>query len=234
MKKYDIEFKKTLETNGSVAQATLLSVLCEGGYDAREAEVLVMSNPGEDLAGIKDYVVAGLSSLAESIGIKPEDFINESRLKYLSTVLPDEIVRAIDAIHRQWVEDNFTPKCFAENFFNKQLFKYRNTENISWEEAEKHLVYIFPYIIIGGGFCGEEVEIAFQKYSKNNSSDEDLEAIEAKVRSFENDIVDAINAYRVKLDPIKESDKIAEIQKFLKEHSDAKEIIDIMIAAITA
>jgi len=221
-----------LATTNSSAQNTLANAMIEWwmASDKDDALKQINANPGSDLAGITNSVVSGLTALAELLGVDSNLLISEENLTVLSVATPEQIVIALDAIHKQWIIDNFTARRWGEKFFNGQLQQYRKTAKIVWSEVVKDLLFIAEYLIKGNNICSnEDIQIAFEAFALANSEDDDLEGIADKARTFAPDIVDAIKAYRAKLDPEKKAKQIAEIDNFLAEHPNGTEIIEIML-----
>lgn len=230
-------FENMLATTNSCAQETLATAMVEWwmANDYADAIQQITAAPGSDLADIKNSVVSGISVLAKALDVEPNELISEEKLMVLVEATPAQIVMALNAIHIQWISDNFTARRWGEKFFKGQLPQYRKTAKIAWSEAVKDLLFIAEYLRKGGNTCSnEEIQGAFEAYAGANSADDDLEAIATKARTFAVDIIEAIKAYRAELDPKKKAEQIAEIDNFLAEHSDGAEIMEIMIAAVIA
>lgn len=228
-------FNAMLATSESAAQKTLVAAMLEWwmASDKEHAIRQIVAAPGEDLAGIGNSVISGLSALADALGIKAEELLSEQNLIALAVATPDMIVGALDAIHTQWVEDNFSARRWSEKMFKGQLPQYRKTSKISWEEVEKDLIFISEYLKAGGNTVTEdEVKVAFEAYAAANAEDDDLAGIAVKARTFAPDIIAAIEGFRAKLDPVKKAAMIAEIDAFLSQHTDGGEIMEIMIADV--
>ena len=229
-------FENMLATSGSAAQETLIDALTNWwmAADREDAIRQIEAAPGEDLAGIENSVYAGLSVLAELPGIEMDDLINEKNLSGLADASPIDIVFALDAIHTQWIDDNFSAKRWAEKYFNGQLFQYRKTAKLPWRELLSDLLFIRRYLKRGGNTCSEEeIQEAFELYAQLHDDDDDLEEISEKARIFADEIINWISAYRNKLDSVKKSQQIAEINEFLSKHQDGAEIMEIMIESVS-
>lgn len=230
-----MNFENMLKTNNSCAQETLAKAMVEWwmATDHEDAIQQINAAGGADLAGIQNSVISGLSALAEALGVQADELIYEENLAVLERVTPEQIVNALNAIHVQWVRDNFTAKRWGEKFFKGQLSQYRKTAKIAWSEAVKDLLFISEYLKKGGNtYSEEEIKVAFEAYAEANSKDDDLVAIAILAHTFAGDIVDSIKAYRGKLDPKKKAAQVEEIDRFLAEHSDGAEIMSIMIEAV--
>lgn len=230
-------FENMLATANSAAQNTLINAMVEWwmAKDHEDAKEKINAAPGSDLAGITNSVVSGLTALAEQLGIDSNELISEEKLHALEAATPEQIVIALDAIHRQWVSDNFTARRWAEKFFKGQLPQYRKTAKLAWDEVVKDLLFIADYLIKGGNFIcsNEEIQSAFVVYAEENSDDSDLTFIEKQARTFAPEIIEWIVAFRDKLDPEKKASQIEEINKFLDEHTDGAEIMEIMIKSVS-
>lgn len=231
------KLENMIATENSAAQNTLIDAMIEWWMASDKEDALKQINaaPGSDLAGIENSVVAGLTALAEQLGIDSNDLISEEKLAALAAATPKQIVIALDAIHRQWIRDNFTARRWAEKYFKGQLPQYRKTAKIAWDEVAKDLLFIAEYLKKAGNACSNEaIQSAFAVYAEENSDNGDLPEIAEKARTFAPEIIDWIVAYRGKLDPVKKASHMAEINKFLDEHTDGAEIMEIMIAAAIA
>lgn len=73
------KFETMLAIDGSAAQETLANAMVVWwmARDKEDALKQIEAAPGEDLAGIKNSVIAGLSSLANSLGVGIEQLIEE-------------------------------------------------------------------------------------------------------------------------------------------------------------
>lgn len=230
-------FKEMLKTANSAAQNTLANAMIEWwmANDRADAMEKINAAPGSDLAGIENSVLAGLTALAEQLGIDSNDLISEENLDALAAATPEQIVIALDAIHVQWVSDNFTARRWAEKYFKGQLPQYRKTAKLAWAEVVKDLLFIAEYLKNGGNICTEEeIQNAFVTYAAENAEDSDMTFVEKKASTFAAEITEWIVSFRGKLDPEKKASQIAEIDKFLDEHTDGAEIMEIMIAAVRA
>ena len=227
--------ERMLKTTGTAAQETLISAMLEWwmASDRDDALSQIVAAPGKDLAGIKNSVIAGLASLAESLEVKLEDLLSEERLVVLSDAMASDVVKALDAIHLQWIEDNFTARRWAEKFFKGQLGQYRKTAKLPWSEVEKDLLFIKEYLKEYRSFDDDDLQESFEEYAEVNSSDDDLEAIASKASSFAPEIIDWIVKFRDNLDPVKKAELITEINDFLSKHQDGAEIMKIMIEAVS-
>lgn len=230
-------FEKALATTNSAAQATLIDAMVEWwmATDRQDAIAQITTNPGQDLAGIKNSTVSGLTCLAAALYCNPETLISETDLGVLSMVSPEMIVESLHAIHTKWIEDNFTPRRWAEKYFKGQLPQYRKTAKISWTEVSKDLLFIAEYLQAGNAqVTDNEIQSAFIKFAEYDSSDDDLAGIRRKAMSFAPDIIQWIKKFRDGLDPVKKASMIDTINQFLDDHSDPIEIVEIMIAAVVA
>lgn len=230
-------FNEMLATANSAAQNTLINAMLEWwmANDREDALKQINAAPGSDLAGIENSVLAGLTALAEQLGIDSNELISEAKLDALAAATPAQIMIALDAIHRQWISDNFTARRWAEKYFKGQLPQYRKTAKLAWSEVVKDLLFIAEYLNDGGNICSkEEIQSAFVVYAAENADDSDMTFVEKQARTFAPEITEWIVAFRDKLDPVKKAEQIAEINKFLDEHTDGAEIMEIMIAAVRA
>ena len=226
-------FEKMLNTCGSAAQETLIDALINWGManDRDDAMRQIHEHPGEDLAGITNSVFAGLKALADKLGVDVEDLVSE-KLDVLGLATPMQVIKACNAIHVKWIEDNFTARRWAEKFFKGQLPQYRKTSKLPWREVLSDLFFIRRYLEKGGNWYGEEeLKDAFELYEVVESKDDDQADIIVKAMTFAPEIQKWIIAYRDKLDPEKKQSQISEIDEFLAKGYDGSEIMEIMIAA---
>lgn len=228
------KFETMLAIDGSAAQETLANAMVVWwmARDKEDALKQIEAAPGEDLAGIKNSVIAGLSSLANSLGVGIEQLIEEQQLNLLEKATPRNIVEALNAIHLQWIEDNFTARRWAEKFFKGQLGQYRKTAKLPWAEVEKDFLFIEVYLRDSFQWTEKAVQWDFHMYALEHNADDDLETIAEKARTFAPEIIDWIVAYRDKLDPMKKAVQIADINEFLSKHQNGAEIMEIMIKVV--
>lgn len=257
MKKYDRLTK--LATPRSAAQNTLIAAMCEWwmATDRDDALRQINAAPGKDLAGITNSVIAGLESLAESINMDSAVLIEELALAVLVEAKPEHVVLALDAIHEQWIRDNFNARRWAEKFFKGQLYQYRKTANLPWSEVKKDLLFISSYLARGGWCMGESDSVtryanvnaiydAFERYANANAGDDDLAFIAEKARTFAPEIVGQLYMFRVKTqkaadekvangkDATKELALLARIDSLIVEHDgNGESIMEAMIASVS-
>ena len=76
---------------------------------------------------ITEYVKTALASFEQILELPTESLFNEQKeaLSKLSDVTEEKIFNSLDAIHKQWIKNNLTPNLWVENFFNGQLYLYR-------------------------------------------------------------------------------------------------------------
>lgn len=229
------KFNEKIATKGSCAQETLADAMCNWwmASNRQDAYQQIQAAPGQDLAGIENSVTAGLRSLADSLGVELKELLLEKKLQVLASATPEMIIKALDAIHIQWIADNFSARRWAEKYFKHQLGQYRKTAKLDWPTVMLDLLFIQRYLCTGGNAVAvEELQQAFAVYSAVNSSDEDLSQIAERARTFSGEIVSWIIAYRDKLDPEKKAEQINEINDFLAHQKDGAEIMEIMISAV--
>lgn len=230
-------FATMLATNESATFKTLADAMCEWWMASDRADAVrqIVAAPGEDLAGIKNSVVSGLTVLADALGVDVEDLLSEEKIQLLREVTATQVVAALNAIHTTWIEDNFSARRWAEKYFNGQLFQYRKTAKLPWKEVKKDLLFIAEYLTEGGNTgSDEEMQVAFAEFAAANSEDDDMDAIAVRAREFAPAIIEQIQVFRGKQDPTKEKGQamIARIDDFLSQHTDGGEIMEIMIAAV--
>jgi len=197
--------------------------------DENDAKQQIAAAPGSDLAGIKNSVVAGLTKAANLLKVDPAQYISEENLTSLKNLTAAEIVDVLDAIHLQWIEDNFTAKRLAEKYFKGQLPQYRKTSRNVWTEVLKDLLFVYQYLIAGGSKVSvEEIESAFGEYVAADTAEDDIPAIKARAMTLANEIIPQMKAFKLKAKP----DLAAEVEKFLDEHTDPVEIMDILVSSI--
>lgn len=216
--------KEMLTRNDSCAVRTLAKAMVEWYMASDEEDAInqIIANPGEDLAGISNSVIAGLTCCADQLGIPAEMLIEERDLSPLGTLTADQVVLALDAIHLQWISDNLTARRWAEKFFKGQLDQYRKTSKISFSEVSKDLLFIQQYLTAGGSeLCLRDIEQAFTSYSLADEGDEDLDRIVRSANSFKDEIISAMEAFEKKAKP----EMAKEVRLFLEEYTDPKVII---------
>lgn len=229
-------FETMLETMNSCAQETLIDAMCEQWMASDRADALkqIQANPGIDLAGIEGSVVSGLKKAAGLLKVDADELISEKCLEALANLSAPEIVLVLNAIHVQWIEDNFSAKRWAQKYFKHQLFQYRKTSRISFEEVEKDLLFVQRYLEAGKCSVNKaEIEEAFEVYVDTDKSESDLDVIAKRARTFAPEIIHFIQVYRDSLNPEKKAAEIAEINEFLAAHTNPEEIMEIMISAVT-
>jgi len=140
-----------------------------------------------------------------------------------------EIVEVLDAIHLQWIEDNFTAKRWAEKYFKGQLPQYRKTSRIDWTEVVKDLLFMQKYLIAGGSEVSvEEIEAAFGEYVADDTAEDDIPAIKARAMTLAEEIIPQMEAFKLKAKP----EIAAKVKAFLEEHQNPDEIMRIMVSSI--
>jgi len=224
-------FENVLVNGGSCAQDTLIAAMCEWwmAKDEADAKHQIAQAPGADLAGIKNSVVAGLTKAAEMLDVDPEQLIAEENLAVLKNLTAAEIVEVLDAIHLQWIEDNFTAKRWAEKYFKGQLPQYRKTSRIDWTEVVKDLLFMQKYLIAGGSEVSvEEIEAAFGEYVADDTAEDDIPAIKARAMTLAEEIIPQMEAFKLKAKP----EIAAKVKAFLEEHQNPDEIMRIMVSSI--
>lgn len=222
-------FEEMLAVENSAAQETLAAAMVEWwmATDQQDALQKIRANSGKDLAGIQSSVLAGLTACAEILDCSLESLVLETDLKLLKKLTAGDVILILDAIHKQWVEDNFNARRWAEKFFKNQLVQYRKTAKLSWDEVRKDYLFIESYLKAAGNiFEEQELYVAFTEYATKNSADDDLETLE-KAREFETEILGEIQKFREKSDG--KVEVVARIDGFLKLTSEPSEIIDKMI-----
>ncbi len=215
--------KEQLTKKESCASQTLAKAMVEWwmAKDEEDAYMQILANPGEDLAGISNSVIAGLTCCAEQLGIPAETLIEERDLSPLGTLTADQVVRVLDAIHLQWIADNFTARRWAEKYFKGQLGQYRKTSRLPFTEVVKDLLFIQQYLTAGGSaLCVSDIESAFKAYSCEEG-DEDLETIKEIVNSFKSEIIPAMEAFEKKAKP----EMAEKVRRFLDEYTEPEAII---------
>ena len=224
-----------LATRNSAAQKTLIRAMLEWWMASNQEDAIsqIEQNPGQDLAGISNSVLAGLKALAAELWVEAEALLEERNIEVLKYATPAQIVMALHAIHTQWIEDNFSARRWAEKYFKSQLPQYRKTAKLEWQEVAKDLLFISEYLKAGGNTVTEdEVKVAFEAYAAANAEDDDLAGIAVKARTFAPDIIAEIELFRAKLDPVKKAAMVSAIDEFLSQHEDGAEIMEIMIQAV--
>ena len=217
----------------SCAQRTLATAMVQWcmAKDYADAYSMINENLGEDLAGIETSIRAGLTCLAEDLNVPADDFISEKDLGPLYNATADQIIRALNCIHLQWISDNFTARRWAEKFFKGQLGQYRKTSKISFDELVKHLLFIQDYLKSGG--CNvsiEEIRKAFEEFCFYDPGDEDLIDILCKAWDFRYQITDEIIRFRKK--SYKKPELVSKIDAFLEEYTTPEERVSEMLAVI--
>ena len=225
-------FENKLRTWDSCAQDTLIEAMLKwylavDEYDARRQ---IAAEPGIDLAGIKNSVVAGLTMAANLLNVEPVQLISEEKLGVLKRLTASQIVEVLDAIHLQWIEDNFNAKRWAEKYFNGQLFQYRKTTRIPWAEVEKDLLFVQKYLIAGGTEVSvEEIKAAFDERVAADTAEDDLPVIKARAMTLADEIIPQLKAFQ----QLKAKPEVApKVAAFLEEHHDPIEIMEIMVSSI--
>lgn len=224
-----------LATRNSAAQKTLIRAMLEWWMASNQEDAIsqIEQNPGQDLAGISNSVLAGLKALAAELWVEAEALLEERNIEVLKYATPAQIVMALHAIHTQWVADNFSSRRWGEKYFKGQLPQYRKTAKLEWKEVAKDLLFISEYLKAGGNTCTEEeIQAAFVEYCAANAEDDDMQAIASKARTFAPDIIAEIELFREKLDPVKKAAMVSAIDEFLSQHEDGAEIMEIMIQAV--
>jgi len=225
----------TMLAKNSATRETLISAMVNWwmASDRDDALTQITAHPGEDLAGIENSVMAGLKTLGFLLDVEVEDLVSEAKLDALKEATAMDIVISLDAIHIQWLDDNFSAKRWAEKYFKGQLFQYRKTSKLPWSTAALDLLFIQKFLSRGGNTHTEdEIKEAFESYARIDSGDEDLEEIALHARTFAPEIISWVIAYRDKLDPKKKAQQIKEVNDFLSKHQDGAEIMEIMIKAV--
>lgn len=225
-------FEINLETKGTAAQNTLVAAMLEWwmASDKNDALRQIAEKPGEDLAGISNSVFAGLNKLAEIAGCPAENLISECDLNPLKDVTSFDIIEALDAIHGQWIEDNFTARRWAEKYFKGQLPQYRKTAKIGFSEAKKDLLFIQEYFVKAGNPINiEEIELAYRTYATSNAVNDDVTGIATRAMKFAPEIIDRIRDFREKSS--NKPQLVQQIDGFLADHTDPQQIMLTMIDA---
>ena len=224
-------FEIVLVNGGSCAQDTLIAAMCEWwmAEDENDAKRQIAAAPGSDLAGIKNSVVAGLTKAANLLKVDPAQLISEENLAVLKNLTAAEIVEVLDAIHLQWIEDNFTAKRWAEKYFKGQLPQYRKTSRIVWTEVVKDLQFVQKYLIAGGSEVSvEEIEAAFGEYVAADTAEDDIPAIKARAMTLAEEIIPQMEAFKLEAKP----EIAAKVKAFLDKHTDPVEIMNILLSSI--
>ena len=224
-----------INSNYPCAYETLADAMVTFGQakNFEDAYEQIKSHPDEDLAGIETCVYTGLTSCAEQIGCSVEQLISEKDLSPLADLSALQIVKAIDAIHKQWIRDNFTPAMWVQKYFTGQLGQFRKMSRIPLYEAAKDLLFIQEYLLAGGNAIPlEEVEEAFVEYSKNDSGDEDIPLIEETVYGFKNVIVREIRNFREDKEAKNDTEMVERVNNLFRKTTNPEEILNEMLCVI--
>lgn len=220
-----------LATKDSCAAQTLAKAMVNWWMASTEEEAYkqIEANPGEDLAGISNSVIAGLTSIADQLGIPAEDLIEEKDLSVLGALTAEQVVLALDSIHVQWIDDNLTARRWAEKYFKRQLGQFRKTSKLPFEEVSKDLLFIQQYLNEGGStLTTQEIEEAFNAYCAADTDDMDLDFIREVAKTFKSEIISEMEAFAKKAKP-----EIAEeVRSFLSVHNNPIEIIEETLSII--
>ncbi len=225
-----------IEKTGTAAQRTLINAMCEWWMASNKDDALaqIAAAPGQDLAGITNSVVSGLVALAEALRVPVEVLTTEENLSELRNATAEQIVFALDSIHQQWIEDNFSEKRWAQKYFKGQLGQYRKTSKIGFTEAIKDLLFIAEFLKTGGSpVTVEEVEVAYQQFAKADASDDDLVTVATRAREQldPEEVLRQMKAFRDSLDPEKKADLISKIDAFIQDTPE-DQVIDMLLAAV--
>ena len=223
-------FRELLKTNGSCAQETLAAAMIEWwmAADKYDAMKKISNAPGCDLAGIANSVLAGLTQAATLLECDPEQLISESDIAVLQNLTAMQIVEVLNAIHLQWIEDNFTAKRWAEKYFKGQLGQYRKTSRIPFEELVKDLLFVQQYLTAAGCEVSvEEIHAAFDTYVTADTNDDDVFSLVSRAKKLAPEIISQMEALIGRAKP-----EIAnQVEDFLAEHNDPEEIMDILVVS---
>ena len=215
MRNIIINFEKN-----AAAQATQIDAMTSWGFahNNEAAKAKIAAEPEKDHAGIIPSVYAGLAEFAEITGTCLDLYIEEIDLTPLAGLTAADIVQGLVAIHKQWVNDNFTPNRLIEKHVRGQLGQYRKTADISWDEVSKDLLFVKRYLELAGSTVTEdEIKTAFQDYADQaDDSDPQLDYLKAMARKDFGDLI------------------IPAIQKFISDNQDENPARAAIAAAFKA
>ncbi len=225
---YEDSKKKIIEKigeNGSAARETAISAMTEWCIASSRAEAIAMieANPGEDLADIAGSVLRGIPF---------QEALEETDFTKVKEASASEIIAWLDNIHTEWAFENIRPNRLAQKLCKEQLFQYRSTANIPWNEVVKDYRFVAQYVAKSGNpVTGKELEAAFDTWKVENREKPEFDAtVDSMFLACAPQIVSAIEAYRDTLNPKKAADKVAEINSYLERHNfDGNSIVEEMI-----
>lgn len=219
------KFIKKIGETGSAAWETAISAMTEWCIASSRAEAIAMieANPGEDLADIAGSVLHGIPF---------QEALEETDFTKVKEASATEIIAWLDNIHTAWTFENIRPNRLAQKLCKEQLFQYRSTANIPWNEVVKDYRFVAQYVAKSGNPVTEKkLEAAFDTWKVENSEKPEFdEKVDSMFRACAPLIVSAIAEYRDTLDQEKAADKVAEINSYLERHNfNGNSIIEEMI-----
>lgn len=228
----------TLTVPGSCAQKTLVSAMVLWEIAENESDALrqIESHPGVDFAKISNSVIAGLKSCAKQLGCSYKKLISEEDLSPLANLSADQIIVALDVIHKRWVDDNLTASKWTAKFFNGKLSQYRNISHLEFDEVMTNYLFIKEYLIAANCQVSfDKLQKAFDKFRFVNYSDpenSDVTAITEIAYGFRFTIVYEINDFRLKSILADQPEMTRKVDSFLESHEDSYSIMGAMFSAL--
>ena len=172
---------------------------------------------------ITEYVKTALASFEQILELPTESLFNEQKeaLSKLSDVTEEKIFNSLDAIHKQWIKNNLTPNLWVENFFNGQLYLYREFKSLQFNDVVRYYAFIKNYLEFAGKTVNlDDFEWKFEAFKIEHHKEDNREEIRKKVSDehFSMETLKHVFAFKAKLESeeTKNAQLLNSVNSFLK------------------
>ena len=172
---------------------------------------------------ITEYVKTALAYLEQILELPTESLFKEQKDAFpkLSDVTAEEIFNSLDAIHKQWIKNNLTPNLWVENFFNGQLYLYREFKSLQFNDVVRYYAFIKNYLEFAGKTVNlDDFECKFESYKLEHHKEDNREEIRKKVSDglFSMEALKYVFVFKAKLESEenKNAQLLNSVNSFLK------------------
>lgn len=172
---------------------------------------------------ITEYVKTALAYFEQILELPTESLFKEQKDTFpkLSDVTDEEIFNSLDAIHKQWIKNNLTPSLWVENFFNRQLYLYREFKSLRFNDVVRYYAFIKNYLEVAGKTVNlDDFECKFESYKLEHHKEDNREEILKKVSDglFSMEALKHVFVFKAKLESeeTKNARLLNSVNSFLK------------------